>query len=566
MSPIRRLVSHATYGPREWFRSAAPNFSRGRSLARSLGDRWTASPVRRAFGRAWQTTGIPRTMNLLREVPAYQEMRDWVRANLPWFAVSTTLHMVVLTVAMLLLGRWYLTTPSGPEFAFKPVDDIHLMTQKLDRFDSEQGSLEESALDVRALLNPERVPVPAEFNRQIEDFRTCRRREVPEATGPNGRGGGFAASAFGDGPRLLDRGGLGMGTGLSNQSGAGGTGSGYGGRGSGSRKALVTKYGGSRNTEIAVLAALDWLARHHNSNGSWSLGHFNSHCVGTQCTGPGSVESDVAATSVCLLPFLAAGETHKTKGPYHELVNQSLYWLMKRQGPDGDLSAKSQHQMYTHALATITLCEAYGMTKDQKIGDVAQRAVIFIERAQVFQTGGWRYIPNDPTGGDTSVLGWQIMALHSAQLAGLTVNTQTLENAKKWLAVVSKGSMHGMFAYQPYKNPTPTMTAIGMLSWQYLGMRQDDPAMVEGMHYLLQNLPDNGMRNTYYWYYGTQAMHNLMGKHWDTWNREDAASVDRNAMPCRLCVGKLGSGKSHARRLERSGRATGDDGLLDAHA
>jgi hypothetical protein len=63
------------------------------------------------------------------------------------------------------------------------------------------------------------------------------------------------------------------------------------------------------------------------------------------------------------------------------------------------------------------------------------------------------------------------------------------------------------------------MTAIGMLSWQYLGMRADDPAMVEGKHYLLQNLPENGMRNTYYWYYGTQVMHNLLGKDWDAWNR-----------------------------------------------
>ena len=30
------------------------------------------------------------------------------------------------------------------------------------------------------------------------------------------------------------------------------------------------------------------------------------------------------------------------------------------------------------------------------------------------------------------------------------------------------------------------MTAIGMLSWQYLGMRADDPAMVEGKQCLLE--------------------------------------------------------------------------------
>jgi hypothetical protein len=31
---------------------------------------------------------------------------------------------------------------------------------------------------------------------------------------------------------------------------------------------------------------------------------------------------------------------------------------------------------------------------------------------------------------------------------------------------------------------------------------------------------DNGGRNIYYWYYGTQVMHNQPGPDWDTWNRK----------------------------------------------
>ena len=46
--------------------------------------------------------------------------------------------------------------------------------------------------------------------------------------------------------------------------------------------------------------------------------------------------------------------------------------------------------MYAHGLATITLCEAYGLTKDERIGAAAQRAVIFIEHAQHPASGGWR--------------------------------------------------------------------------------------------------------------------------------------------------------------------------------
>ena len=73
--------------------------------------------------------------------------------------------------------------------------------------------------------------------------------------------------------------------------------------------------------------------------------------------------------------------------------------------------------------------------------------------------------------------------------------------------------------------------------------------MVEGKHYLLQHLPDNGERSTYYWYYGTQTMHNLTGHDWDTWNRKmRKALVD--AVPRRVCRRKLGSGITDARRLE----------------
>ena len=44
--------------------------------------------------------------------------------------------------------------------------------------------------------------------------------------------------------------------------------------------------------------------------------------------------------------------------------------------------------------------------------------------------------------------------------------------------------------------------------------------LVGGMAYLMNHLPDEGMSNIYYWYYATQAMHNMCGYEWDTWNRK----------------------------------------------
>ena len=60
-----------------------------------------------------------------------------------------------------------------------------------------------------------------------------------------------------------------------------------------------------------------------------------------------------------------------------------------------------------------------------------------------------------------------------------------------------------------------------MLCTQYFGIDPKDPAMIEGKAYLLENLPDDQvMRNSYYWYYATLAMHNFGGPEWDAWNRK----------------------------------------------
>ena len=67
------------------------------------------------------------------------------------------------------------------------------------------------------------------------------------------------------------------------------------------------------------------------------------------------------------------------------------------------------------------------------------------------------------------------------------------------------------------------MTAVGLLMRLHDGWRRDRDVMVRGADYLRQNLPDIGTqeqleRDTYYWYYGTQVMFHMGGKHWEDWN------------------------------------------------
>jgi hypothetical protein len=274
--------------------------------------------------------------------------------------------------------------------------------------------------------------------------------------------------------------------------------------------------GNTQPTINAVNASLKWLARHQNPDGSWSFDH-RRNCKDGTCTGIGEAQGNPAATAMALLPFLAAGHTHDSRGPYQQVVYGGLLWMVRHQKPSGDLSG-GFHQMYTHGLATITLCEAYGITEDRRrLAMPAQAAVRFIETGQNAQ-GGWRYA-HGSADSDTSVYGWQVMGLKSGLMAGLSVNPVVLEKAKRFLETVGRGKDRGQFAYDGEKPATAPMTAVGLLAAQYLGTRRDDPRMREGVSLLMANLPDVNSRNVYYWYYATQVMHNLPGPDWDTWNR-----------------------------------------------
>lgn len=282
------------------------------------------------------------------------------------------------------------------------------------------------------------------------------------------------------------------------------------------RQRLVESEGGTIYTEAAVARGLEWLARHQNSNGSWSLHAFASagDCNG-RCRHPGR-NSDMAGTALGLLPFLGAGQTH-LGGQYQEVVARGLRFLMDNQGSDGDLRFPGGGQMYAQGLAAIALCEAYALTKNARLKEHAQRGLDFIVQAQHSQ-GGWRYEPGEP--GDTSIVGWQLMALRSGQMAYLRVPDEVFVRANRFLDRVQTDPRRGLFGYMPGHQATPAMTAEGLLSRQYSGWRPSNPALQAGLDWLLERyLPRRDWPNMYYWYYATQAMHHMGGERWQKWNR-----------------------------------------------
>ena len=348
--------------------------------------------------------------------------------------------------------------------------------------------------------------------------------DVPEQNAGGGRPDGQLEQAgrhgrsrhiqSGPGPEVAEHQHRGTGEGGLAHCGEGGKGFGF--RTLGRRKGVPDGSGRFRDGDRAVAAALDWLARHQGPDGGWLL-DYRQRCKDPSCTGVGDSRSEAAATAMGVLPFLAAGHTHQPRCHYQKVVKAALGWLLSHQKPTGDLSAGGL-QMYSHGLATIALCEAYGMTGDSKLRLPAQAALHFIEAGQDPDTGGWWYA-HLQRGGDTSVFGWQLMALKSGLMAGLEVKPASLERARRWLDGVGKGASKGLFSYRPGVPSSNTMTAVGLLCTQYLGASRGDPRIVEGTAFLMANLPALEARNVYYWYYAAQVMHNQQGPTWDQWNR-----------------------------------------------
>ncbi|HUS37851.1 MAG TPA: prenyltransferase/squalene oxidase repeat-containing protein, partial [Pirellulales bacterium] len=287
------------------------------------------------------------------------------------------------------------------------------------------------------------------------------------------------------------------------------------------RAEIVRQEGGTTMTEAAVARGLRWMALHQNSNGSWSLNQFNSagECGG-RCSGHSGLQSDPGGTALALLPFLGGGQTHLV-GKYQPEVSAGLKYLLSIQKKDGDLRGNSGGNagMYAHGQAAIVLCEAYKMSGDELLRDPAQRAIDFLVEAQ-YLSGGWRYRTAQENPGDTpdtSVLGWQVTALHSAKGAYLDVPESAMQLAAFYLdkaqathAVreqtdqIVYGRDGGLYAYQPGQPFKRTMTAEGLLCRMFMGWRLDHPGIQEGIGFIVNHqLPDISQRDLYYWYYGT---------------------------------------------------------------
>ncbi len=292
-------------------------------------------------------------------------------------------------------------------------------------------------------------------------------------------------------------------------------------RSAAAKSEMLERFGGTADSERAVGMALKWLSLHQASDGGWNFAH--SAICGNKCQEPGDLLiARNGATAMALLPFLGAGQTH-VEGQYKQTVKNGLAYLINRMQvtPSGTLPYGSWHEpggrMYSHGLAAIAVCEAYAMTRDPDLQKPAQLSLNYLVYAQ-HEAGGWRYSPQQP--GDTSVVGWCLMALKSGKMGNLIVPDHTFRAADSFLDFVSTNNG----AFYGYNRPTSDVEgrqatiAVGLLCRMYLGYPKEHPGLQAGIQYLSQRGPKTN--DLYYSYYATQVLRHHGGRPWDVWNNK----------------------------------------------
>jgi hypothetical protein len=477
---------------------------------------------------------------LLKPFDAQEWLKDQMRKAPSW-AISVAFHVLALACLGLITFSQHIIKAEAPTVitvAAKPKSKVELPERP-------RGIVDRAGLDK---ADPVAANEPAIFfpgaeesdhneTDDGEDYGQMKGDSYEFLSALPGSEGGTKGRQPGKGQGVYDAMGVG--------GGGGGAGR-YGGR-FGGRRNLVARGGGSQATESAVMAGLRWLARHQSQDGGWHAEAFSQCCApGTPCNGNGYGQFDAGLTGLSLLAFLGAGYTHLSRETYEDkythqkisfgqVVKKGIKYLQQSQDAEGCFGPRTGEFMYNHSIAALAMAEAYGLTNAAQYRPIAQKGIDFLALAQN-PYRGWRYSVK-PGDNDTSVTGWCIMALKSADISGLTTSKTGYDGAKAWIESVTDDE--GQIGYNGKgkidvvvrgKNeawgPHPSMTAVGLLCKIFIDKKEDQKLNKHG-DVITKDLPrweePAQMKpiDFYYWYYGTLAIFQLdgpNGPYWKKWN------------------------------------------------
>ncbi|MEX0652655.1 MAG: prenyltransferase/squalene oxidase repeat-containing protein [Phycisphaeraceae bacterium] len=249
----------------------------------------------------------------------------------------------------------------------------------------------------------------------------------------------------------------------------------------------------SPEAERAIDRGLAYLLANQQADGSWG--------------GP-------AHTSLALMAFMLKGyfpDPDQTDR-YGPQLDRALNYLINQSRQHGGYFGGN---MYHHALATLALAEAWGMSRHPNLRETLKAAVEVTLRAQ-HSSGGWRYQPM-PNDHDTSVTAMVVVSLAAAHEAGILVPREAMDRATAYL--IQCQTEEGGFGYRGPDEPKFPRSAASVLALQLGGHRHDE-SVARGLAYLWETPVEEAFSDQYFFYaqyYAMQAMYQAGEGYYQQW-------------------------------------------------
>ncbi len=467
----------------------------------------------------------PDQENLDEELLEEGEQEDQ-ESNLGWtgWLISGGIHAILLIILI-----YYVIGPK-PEIFEPPATRVANIPPP----PKEQEKPKERSLETKVEINVVKdTETPSPITALDLPIETAQRDEDSDSPQPKGREEAVADSEM-------------VGSGAFMAIGAGGGSSGmFGFRNGGGRKRAIGQHGGSRGSESAVEAGLRWLKKHQSPNGVWDVVNYPMNCTEDPKCEPGHAShgpkegADIAMTGYALLCFLGAGYDHKTANKFRDTVKRGVEYLVSVQKADGRVGPRN----YENGVAVMALCETYAMTNDADLKDPAQKGINSVLACQsedpkavdkAYSKFAWDYGAPNVARNDSSVSGWNVMALKSGLAAGLDVG-QGIEGSKNWLKRTWKAANPDWATLDIYKGESKfpyTMDAttdktahenlacVGLVACVFLGHQAGDVMLETMANWVMKHQTPGSWADmaTYYNYYNTLGIFQLGGEKWKKWN------------------------------------------------
>ncbi len=204
------------------------------------------------------------------------------------------------------------------------------------------------------------------------------------------------------------------------------------------RTKALKRNGGNTATEKAVVAGLDWLARHQSEDGGWDADGFPDLCKGERAKCDGSGKGQHGEERPC--PF---------DGPISALATMAFLGHGHVPGVQGDVHAKRVERALRHLesvggtwglpLATQALAEAEAMERKGRWRDaVARGAAALLARRG--KDGAWGYAAGFRKGSDVPYTALVVTALVTARDAGVELPDELAEGVDRYLGSLELGT------------------------------------------------------------------------------------------------------------------------------